>query len=478
MILKCADFNANEFFQTVPLLKNPKGNPGGKKRKYMGLTCAFDIETSYLPDIQESFIYIWQAQLGEDHTIIGRTWDEFLDFLHRIKEALPSERWLVFYVHNLSFEFAYLKGIYSFMPSDIFALASRKVLKCDMFGCFEYRCSYKLTNMSLDQFTEKMNVKHKKLSGEEFDYTKIRYPWDELTPYELQYCINDVQGLVEAVKALMARDGDTLQTIPLTSTGYVRREAKQAMRNAGKHHSYIYNMLPDLELYYALRAAFRGGNTHCSRFYEGDTVYNVHSADRSSSYPAVMCNCEYPMKFYKIAESDLNIDYIGRCYTIRHKALLLRVKFTMLELKNPYWGCPYLTVDKCDNIQHEVLSEEKDKRGKVKKFYFVDNGRIVKAASLETTITDVDLQIICTEYKFDSIQFLYGWYASYEKLPQALTDLVIDYYKKKTELKGVIGQEVYYDKAKALLNSLYLRHDGSEPGKAFPHFPASRRLGR
>ena len=455
MILKCADFNAPVVFQKVPLLKNPKGNPGGKKRHYMALTCAFDIETTYLPEVQESIMYIWQAQLGEHLTVYGRTWDAFLNFMHSIKEALPSDRWLVFYVHNLSFEFAYLKGIYAFMPGDIFALASRKVLKCDMFNCFEFRCSYKLTNMSLEQFTEKMNVKHKKLSGEEFNYSKIRYPWTDLTEKELQYCVNDVQGLVEAVNALMARDGDTLQTIPLTSTGYVRREAKQAMRNSGNHHSYIYNMLPDLELYYALRAAFRGGNTHCSRFYEGDTVYNVHSADRSSSYPAVMCNCEYPMKFYKIAESDLNGDYIARCYTIRHKALLLRVRLTKLELKNPYWGCPYLTTDKCDNIQHEILEKGKDRRGKPKEFYFVDNGRIVKAASLETTITDVDLHIICTEYNFETIEYLYGWYASYEKLPKPLTDLVIDYYKKKTELKGVKGQDVYYDKAKALLNSLY-----------------------
>ena len=34
-------------------------------------------------------------------------------------------------------------------------------------------------------------------------------------------------------------------------------------------------------------------------------------------------------------------------------------------------------------------------------------------------------------------------------------DEVIKYYKDKTELKGVKGQEIFYDKAKALLNSLY-----------------------
>ena len=58
------------------------------------------------------------------------------------------------------------------------------------------------------------------------------------------------------------------------------------------------------------------------------------------------------------------------------------------------------------------------------------------------------------EYKGEII-FLQGWYASYKKLPSPLINEVIKYYKDKTELKGVIGQEIYYDKAKALLNSLY-----------------------
>ena len=71
-----------------------------------------------------------------------------------------------------------MKGIYSFLPDDVFAVASRKVVKADMWNCFEFRCSYKLTNMSLKQFTSKMKVEHQKLSGEEFDYSVKRYPWN------------------------------------------------------------------------------------------------------------------------------------------------------------------------------------------------------------------------------------------------------------------------------------------------------------
>ena len=472
MVIKCADFKPEEFFKGVGLLKNRKGNPGGNKRHYMALTSAFDIETSYLRNIQESIMYIWQWAFGEDLVVYGRSWAELEILMCRIKKCLPEDRWLVCYIHNASFEFQYLKGVYGFMPNDIFALSSRKVLKFDMHGCFEMRCSYKLSNMSLDAFTRKFNVKHQKLSGDEFDYTKVRYPWTDLTDRELEYCTNDVQGLVEAVDAQMARDGDTLQTIPLTSTGYVRRDAKLAMRKSGNHHNSIAWMLPDYELYEALREAFRGGNTHASRFFALDTIYNVHSADRSSSYPAVMCNCEYPMSvFIRIAESDLNLDYIARCIKIRHKALLLRIKIENCELRDPYWPCPYLTKDKCRNLKLTVL--ETVKQGKKEKtFYHEDNGRIIKAGSLETTVTDVDLQIIMKEYK-GKITILDGWYSSYKKLPQALIDLVIKYYRDKTELKGVSGQELYYDKAKALLNALY----GMMAQNPVRHSPVFRQVG-
>ena len=440
MVVKCADFQPEHYFKNCPMVKNRRGNPAGKKRHYVGITTAFDIETTLIDDIQQSVMYIWQWQFGTDYTVIGRTWDEFLDLQDRIKSVLPTDSWLVVYVHNLSYEFQFLKGIYQFVPDDIFAVASRKLIKCDMWGVFEFRCSYKLTNMSLKQFTSRMRVEHTKLSGEEFDYSVKRYPWTPIEGEELEYCVNDVLGLVEAIQALMERDGDTLQTIPLTSTGYVRRNAKRAMRE-GIHHNFVYSILPDFETYKALREAFRGGNTHANRYYAGDIVENVHSADRSSSYPAVMCNCEFPMtEFVPILPKDLNKDYIARCITIRHKALLLRIGIKDLKLRDPFWGCPYLSKDKCRNI-HKAIDTE-------------DNGRILEAEYIETTVTDIDLKIIMEEYT-GQIIFLQGWYSSYKKLPEPLINEVVKYYKDKTELKGVKGQEIFYDKAKVLLNSLY-----------------------
>ena len=103
MVVKCADFQPESFFKRCGILKNRRGNPAGKKRKYMALTTAFDIETALLKDIKQSIMYIWQWQFGEEITVVGRTWEEFTDLQKRIKEVLPADRWLVVYVHNLSY---------------------------------------------------------------------------------------------------------------------------------------------------------------------------------------------------------------------------------------------------------------------------------------------------------------------------------------------------------------------------------------
>lgn len=448
MLVNCAEFHPETYFPEVALLKNRRGNPGGKRRHYMALTTAFDIETTVIDEINQAVMYIWQWQFGEDYTVIGRTWEEFTDLMNRIVKVLPEERWLVVYVHNLSYEFAYLSGIYNFTEEEVFAISPRKILKCDMYGRFEFRCSYKLTNMSLNQFTKKMNVKHQKLSGDEFDYSVKRFPWSVLSDRELEYCTNDVLGLVEAVNAQMARDSDTLQTIPLTSTGYVRRDAKRAMKDGSVHHNFVGSILPNYEQFKALREAFRGGNTHANRYYAGDIIENVHSADESSAYPYVLANCEFPMsQFIPIAKSDLNNSHIARYMKVRHKALLLRIAVKNIRLRDPFWGCPYISKSKCRKIVKSVDTE--------------DNGRILSAEYLEMTITDIDLRIILDEYEADKVKYIQGWYASYKRLPRALVVQVIKYYTDKTELKGVVGQEVYYDKAKALLNALYIRNDGT-----------------
>ena len=198
-----------EWFQDLPLQKRNKGNQSTSQRYYyVDLITAFDIETTYIEEIDQSVMYIWQWQFGDKCTVIGRTWYELRMFLAELKEILHDNR-LVIFVHNLSFEFHYLSGIFDFAPEDVFCMDHRKILKATLNNSFEFRCSYLQTNMSLRSFCEKMGVHSYKLK---MNYKKRRYWYTELSPKELAYCINDVRGLVEAIKIEMERDGDNLYT--------------------------------------------------------------------------------------------------------------------------------------------------------------------------------------------------------------------------------------------------------------------------
>lgn len=424
-----------EWLYNRPLVKRKQGNQRTKKRvKYKDIITAFDIETTRLANIEQSVMYVWQWQFDEDYTVVGRTWEQFAAFQRKIAKIL-DDIVLVVFVHNLSYEFQFLRGIYQFSPDEVFAIKSRKVLKCNMYGCFEFRCSYIHSNMNLDTYTKKMGVKHKKLTGT-FDYEKIRYPWTELNNDELAYCIHDVQGLVEAIKIEMEHDGDNLYTFPLTSTGYVRRDAKKAMSNVS--FSFVRNQLPDYEIYKMLREAFRGGNTHANRYYANYTLHNVHSADRSSSYPDVMCNCKFPIsEFYRLG--DLSYKDVVKLIEKRNKALIMRVAITGIYLTRIDWGCPYLSISKCRHIENALE----------------DNGRILSAEYLETTLTDIDLRIVLQEYSFTDIRFFDVASSRYGYLPSPLISTICQYYHYKTELKNVPGQELLYMKSKNKLNSLY-----------------------
>lgn len=424
-----------DWLYEIPLVKRKAGNQRTRKRiQYKDLITAFDIETTRLPDIEQAIMYVWQWQFGDEYTVVGRTWEQFKAFKRKLKVVLEDSV-LVVFVHNLSYEFQFLRGIYQFTKDEVFAIKSRKVLKCNMWDSFEFRCSYIHSNMNLDTYTKKMGVKHKKLTGT-FDYEKIRYPWTELSDEELAYCVHDVQGLVEAIEIEMEHDGDNLYTFPLTSTGYVRRDAKKAMSQV--NYRFVKEQLPDYEIYKMLREAFRGGNTHANRYYTNYTLHNVHSADRSSSYPDVMCNCKFPIsQFYRLG--DIGYDEVVKMIGKRQKACLMRVAITGLYLTRIDWGCPYLSLSKCRHVENALE----------------DNGRILSADYLETTVTDIDLKIILQEYSFTDIKFYDVATARYGYLPAQLIKTICQYYHYKTELKNVPGQELLYMKSKNKLNSLY-----------------------
>lgn len=411
----------------------PEEKPKGYRAKFLynKQVCAFDIETTALAEIQQSVMYVWQFAI-ENYVIVGRTWEQFKTLVEWLN-ILSNGKRVVVYVHNLSYEFQFLSGIFHFSDKDVFIVENRKILKA-VFDNLEFRCSYLLTNLNLNALTKRYNVEHQKLSGEEFDYTVRRFSDTPLTDRELQYCVNDVLGLVEAIHKILELNNDTLYTIPLTSTGFVRRVCKSAMR---AEHKQIIKAFPDYEVFRLLRKAFRGGNTHANRYF-ADTVINstVRSADITSSYPFQQVCKKFPVyPFEKV--HNLDIHYVDRLID-RGKAVLFQVALSDLKIRGKYVVIPYIPIDKAVSL-----------RGAVN-----DNGRILQADYAELVITDIDWQIIVKQYSFKA-SLMVAYKSSYDLLPDGLRNSNIEFYKKKTELKGVKGQELFYMKNKEMLNSIY-----------------------
>lgn len=412
-----------------PLRMLYSSNAKRSKKLYNRNICAFDIETTTIPEIQQSIMYIWQFAI-DDTVYYGRTWEEFRKFVSLLKSA-SGGRTTVIFVHNLSYEIQFLSGIFKFENKDIFPTEPRHVLRANIDN-LEFRCSYRLTNLSLDALTERYNVEHKKVYG--FDYDKIRYPWTPISDKELEYCVNDVLGLVESIKAIMELNGDDFYSLPLTSTGFVRRECKRAMH---PQRPQIMKAYPGYEVFKFLRREFRGGNTHANRFYSDEVLKGpIYSKDISSSYPSQQCTKLFPVGPFELIKSP-SCRLVDRLISLGN-AVLFEVVLYNVELRNKWISVPYIPTAKCRDL----------------KDVSADNGRVLRASELRIVVNEIDWEIIIKQYVFDA-KVIQGYRAKLGKLPKGLIDTNIEYFKKKTELKGIGGQELFYLKSKELLNGIY-----------------------
>lgn len=386
-------------------------------------------------------LYLWQACIFGD-VVMGRTLDEWVELVKYLEKALNlhREKRLVCYVHNLEADFTYLQAYFD--KWEVMATAKRAVLRAYSSG-IEYRCSYKLTNMSLAKFLKAEGVDTQKQSGDDFDYRKIRTPKTPLSDEELYYGYCDVKGLYEAMHSWLEKTGDDLVTVPYTSTGYVRRDCRNAMRANKRNRQNFQKMQLNPELYALYKEAFRGGNTHANRYHAGHVIDDLQSFDIASSYPACMLFNKYPSgpdtekrNCTPAMLDELKAEGYG---------YIIQVKFLNLRTKAPV---PYIPIAKVYLESGDIIRE---------KYVINDNGRILYAGGWTTmSILDVDYEIIRRTYEYDGEpEIIKCFYHKMDYLPFELRQVIRVYFVDKTKLKGIAGQEYFYNKAKNKLNSIY-----------------------
>lgn len=416
---------------------------------YFNIPAAFDIETTSFRSNGKAIgiMYLWALGIN-GYTIQGRTWPQFIYTLERVIETfeININKRLIIYVHNLAFEFQFLRKWLKWHK--VFANEIRRPIYAITNEGIEFRCSYFLSNNSLENVGKNL-IKYKinKLSGY-VDYKLIRHYRTKLTYKDFLYNAVDVKVVMAFIQESIENDGD-ISKIPLTKTGYVRNFCRnqcfygiddntiinKKYNNQKQKYMELMDTLKISTLEYKmLKRAFQGGFTHANSFYANQIVKNVISYDLTSSYPTVMVADRFPMSGGEI------INYIDRDVfkdSILNYCCLFDIEFTDICAKVLYEN--YITSYKCWKIEKACLN----------------NGRIVSADLIRITITEQDFFIIYNLYTWKKSRI--GKFYRYKKgyLPTPFVKSILMMYKDKTELKNIEGKEIDYIKSKNMINATY-----------------------
>lgn len=444
-----AIFNIKDFLKIISSEQYKRAwKKQGKSGYYVyNIPCAFDIETSsfYENGEKRSIMYIWQFGFN-GYVMIGRTWEQFTELISMLSDLLQlsEENRLYCYVHNLSYEFQFMRLWFHWL--NVFSVDNRKPIKALCNYGVQFNDSLILSGYNLETVGNNLQKYHvKKLVGN-LDYEKIRTSETELKQEEIDYCVNDVLVVMAYIQEYIETE-DKITNIPLTQTGKVRKFCRQNCyfgfskdKNIRQQTYYDYReimerlQINDLDEYYLLKRAFQGGFTHANAIHVNKLCKNVSSYDFTSSYPYVMLSELYPM---------------GRGFYIPS---MDREKYNMYAENN------LMVFDlKLTNVSPRVFADNpiSISRCVSAKNYIVNNGRVVYADELILSATNIDLEIYLRFYNVEHVEIFNCYCYAKGYLPKNFILSILKVYNDKTKLKGVEGKEREYLHSKELLNSMY-----------------------
>ena len=421
----------------------------GERNRVYNVPASFDIETSsyYKMGVKRATMYVWSFCLNGS-TIIGRTWEDWIEVLDFISEHLHTCKIsLIIYVHNLGYEFQFMRGWFKW--DEVFAVKERRPVHASLPEGIEFKCSYILSNYSLAYIGAKLLRKYpvEKAVGD-LDYSLLRHSGTGLTTEEIWYSVKDVQVVSSYIQEKIENEGG-INNIPLTNTGYVRRycrefcftqfnsDPKMQRKLSARYHERMKSLRVTSQCEYdQLHAAFAGGFTHAAPMHSGDIMKNVGSADEASAYPGAMVMKKFPMSrgiFIGNCEED-DIDFLikqGYCVLFTVRLLGLTPKFIYEN---------YISVSRCSDIAKNAV---------------INNGRVAAAEYIQLTVTEQDWDIIKQCYDWDKATFYSCRFYQADYLPRPFILSILKLFANKTSLKGVEGKETEYMVSKNMINSAY-----------------------
>lgn len=418
-----------------------------------------DTETSNIFDEESGegvgWVYQWALRFAGEWAF-GRKPTEILEALQRIAQTnrLYSTKCVV-YVHNLSYDIQYLKDwLIDKYGADNYNLIATNPHKFISFsiGPWIFKCSYKLSNRSLAKWAKDLNTTARKQVGI-VDYNVIRYQDTQLKYTDWKYMYFDVLTLEECVRKQLENYGDTLATLPLTSTGYIRRDARKRFKADKRNRAEFEKSKLSPHLYKMFRRAFAGGLTHQNRFIKNDIVTppegcTIRHRDFRSHYPTQQTAREYGfpvgafVPFYRYREGRKPFTFEDVDKWQKTHCLIMEI-----AIKN-------MTIKKGVTFPYAQSVKWFDGRTKDFKRTIDDNGRVLQALGCsKVTLTELDLKWIRKQYKFDYVILeVYG--AKRGSAPKYLIDTVKEKYLGKTQYKEEVKQAQREGKSTDIIQDL------------------------
>lgn len=423
-----------------------------------------DTETSWNHDAENPIGWIYQWAFTYNGQIVyGRRPSELVFALQRIKQvnqlgeyALTENgvltRKITIFVHNLSYDYAYFEnwlrdafgGVYRSGESkeNLLAIAPHSLITYEVDG-FRFKCSFKLTHKSLAQWGKDINSKHRKLVGA-VDYDIVRYQDTKLNKNDWKYMFYDVIVLDECLRQQMKFYNDDLISIPLTVTGYVRREVRNEFMKSKRNHYKFLDRKLTLENYKMCREEFAGGLTHGNRYYasktirvgdviNGKEVKMIRHRDFRSHYPSQQRAYEFPIGRPRLyydytAPKKVKAPDIKKLLQLaKTSCVLCRLVISYAELRDSKISIPYLQHSKCYEGDHAKIEE-----------CILDNGRVLKFKGQTTiTVNEDDLKILVSQYK---MRYAVKRVVVMQRgmLPEFLINSIDKFFKGKTDYKDQV----------------------------------------
>ena len=434
-----------------------------------------DIETAWNHNLDTPITWMVSCQIRfNGHYYFFRKPSQVMQFYNRLHciYGLHHDKVVVTYIHNASYDLSYLLPyIQECLPNreDRFVICDteHKITTYQQ-GGFTFRCSYILTNSSLARWSKDMNVDHQKQVGL-YDYSQIIYQDDELDEDQKRYDEYDVLSLEECLKKQLQIHKDTVASVPLTATGYIRRILRKSCITDHYYRlKYFSDTRLDVESFKFVLNSYAGGYTHNNRWLKSQVVRgNIGHRDFRSHYPTqVVCR---PLPFGKPElYYDVSKDWCRKLYdgiSIKHIlslypqfSTITELYITKMEVLDKKITMPFMQVSKMFCRSENIR-------------FHADNGRLLKMyeGSFITYIDNLTLQIISEQYHIEGmIMKVYRFKNEY--CPPCIANVIheqfkakSDYkieYKRNCEMYGDFSDEAIEAKfhlglSKSLLNAIY-----------------------